>query len=297
MVRLILNGKKAGLKNVRTAVESARRLGTVEVRVTWEGGDVLRFVRDAVADGCPRIVAGGGDGTVKETVDALMRIPEKSRPEMAVLPLGTANDFGTACGISNESDEALDLAMKGEPRSVDVVSAGQEFFINIATGGFGAQVTASTPVALKNFLGGGAYTLSGMVQAVNFVPFKGSVRMPDRVMENEVVVGAVCNGSQAGGGQILAPDARIDDGILEVLSLRNFSIKDLGQVIREINDPGLNGEFVMRFRLPWIEWESEDYIPLNLDGEPIRTKSIRFESIPGALRLVVPDQCPLLGSP
>ena len=160
-IRLIINGKKAGLESVRNAVFDARRQGVVEVRPTWEGGDVERLVQEAVADGCVRLMAGGGDGTVKEMTEALMKLPSENRPEMSILPLGTANDFATACGIPSEPAAALALAREGSAVAVDCVRANDEFFMNVASGGFGAQVTANTPVALKNFLGGGAYTLSG----------------------------------------------------------------------------------------------------------------------------------------
>ena len=94
-IRIILNGKKAGNESVRAAVYELRNNGRVEVRSTWESGDVLRMVREACREGCTRLVAGGGDGTVKEAVDALMSIAESERPELAILPLGTANDFAT----------------------------------------------------------------------------------------------------------------------------------------------------------------------------------------------------------
>ena len=98
MIRLILNGKKAGLPEIRTAISDLRTQGhTVEVRVTWEHGDVHRFVREAVNEGIPRIVAGGGDGTVNEIADAIVKLETADRPEVAILPLGTANDFATAC--------------------------------------------------------------------------------------------------------------------------------------------------------------------------------------------------------
>jgi len=184
---------------------------------------------------------------------------------------------------------ALRLAQSGQSYAIDAVQANQFHFINVASGGFGAQVTANTPVALKNFLGGGAYTLSGLVQAVNFAPYHGQARLPEESLQNDVIVGAVCNGRQAGGGQQLAPGALIDDGLLDFVVLNHFAPEDLGQVIKEMMEPNVNGDYVKRFRVPWAEWESEDEMPINLDGEPIKTNKIRFEVIPSAIRLVVPD--------
>jgi lipid kinase YegS len=292
-VRVILNGKKAGLEPVRSAIFKARETGNVEVRATWEAGDVQRLVQEARRDGCQRLVAAGGDGTINEVVDAILRLEVDDRPDVAVLPLGTANDFATGCTIPSDPLLALQLAQTGQARSVDAVKANEHHFINVASGGFGAQVTANTPGALKNFLGGGAYTLSGLVQAVNFSPYHGELRLPGQSLRDNVIVGAVCNGRQAGGGQQLAPQALIDDALLDIVALNKFPPKALTQVLEELMTPEANGQYVKRFRVPWAEWESDVVMPINLDGEPISTKKIRFEVLPGAIKLVLPDNCPM----
>jgi lipid kinase YegS len=293
-IRLIINGKKAGLEPVRAAVFEARQKGGIEVRSTWEGGDVERMVREAVGEGCRRLVVGGGDGTVKEMADALMKVAPEDRPEMSILPLGTANDFATACGIPWDPAAALSLAQSGSAVAVDCVRANDEYFINVASGGFGAQVTATTPTALKNFLGGGAYTLSGLVQALNFTPHTGTARMPDLVEDADMIVGAVCNGRQAGGGQQLAPGAYINDGLLDVVVLHSFPAESAMQVVREIREPGSQGQYAKRYQVPWIELDSNQVVPINLDGEPANSKKTRFEVQPGAIQLVLPADCPVL---
>ncbi|MBY6188082.1 lipid kinase YegS [Marinobacter hydrocarbonoclasticus] len=293
-MRIILNGKKAGLPVVREAILQARGSGPVEVRVTWEGGDVERLVAEAIREGCKRLVAGGGDGTVNELASALMAYPETQRPEMAVLPLGTANDFARGCGIPDKPAEALALAQQGEAVEVDVVRANEHHFINMATGGFGAQITATTPVALKNFLGGGAYTLNGLLQALRFSPYQGTLETPIGKLEAAAIVGAVGNGRQAGGGQVLCPNARINDGLLEVVSLLAFPPAALDQVLAEIRQPRPENQYVKWMQVPWAEYRGAEPVPINLDGEPVSANVIRFEVVPSALKLVVPPDCPML---
>lgn len=308
-IRILLNGKKAGLEPVRAAILAARKHGNVEVRVTFEGGDIDRLVAEAVADACPRLVAAGGDGTVNECVSALMRFDEAKRPELAIMPLGTANDFATACTIPIELEQALRLAQTGEARAIDCVKviAGAKgadgsspaegsarYFINVASGGFGAKVTAETPVALKNFLGGGAYTLAGIVQALSFAPYQGTIKLPNQHSQEHVIVGAICNGRQAGGGQQLAPKAMLNNGLLDTIALRHFPMEALPQVLSELANQDTDGEYVRRIRTPWVEWHSDEVMPINLDGEPIAARRIRFEAIPDAIKLVLPTQCPLL---
>lgn len=292
--RIILNGKKASRKKVRDAVAVVRKeTPGLEVRVTYEYGDVERLVGEAVAEGVERIIAGGGDGTVNEVADALVR--SSRRVELGIMPLGTANDFATACTIPAELVAALSLAVQGKSRPLDIGKANERHFVNVASLGFGAEVTVDTPVELKNFLGGGAYTLTGLVKAMKFVPYQGKVRTADAELSGPAIVAAVCNGRQAGGGQVLAPGALLNDGLLDVLIVANFSSKDLPQVVEEIREPSPDGEFVKLFQAPWVEMSAlEKIIPVNLDGEPYRSEVIRFEALPRAVDLVLPEGCPLM---
>jgi lipid kinase YegS len=293
-LRILLNGKKASLEPVREAIYVAREHFPVEVRVTWEGGDIERLVREASAEGCHRILVAGGDGTANEAVNGLMGLPKDQRPELALMPLGTANDFATACEIPLEPIAAIKLAKDGKAIPVDCIKANERYFINVASGGFGAQITSTTPVALKNFLGGGAYTLTGIIRALNFVPYTNTFRLPDIEIDKDTIVGAVCNGRMAGGGQKLAPHAFINDGFLEAVAIHHFPIEALSQVVKEIQDPSIPGTYVSRYTAPWAELESEAEIPMNLDGEPFSSKKIRFEVIPESIKLVLSENSPVI---
>ncbi len=296
MARLILNGKKAGLGTVRQAIASVRDTGHApDVRVTFEGGDAGRFIAEAVRDGETRVVIGGGDGSVQEAVDAIGRLAPDARPELGIFPLGTANDFATANGVPTDLAAALTLALTGEAVPVDLISANGRFFANMATAGFGAKVTAETPVELKNFLGGGAYVLSGVVKAIGFVPYTSVLRAANWDFEGRVIVGAIGNGRQAGGGQQLAPDALLDDGLMDVVLVTEFPAEAAAQVISELTQAGRDGDYVKRFRTTWLEGQSPEGIPVNLDGEPmIATGVARFEICPKAVRMILPSDSPLL---
>lgn len=293
---IILNGKKAALLTVRDAISTFRKeVNDVEVRVTYEYGDVKRFMLEGVQLGVKRFIIGGGDGSVNEIVDALATLPREERPELGILPLGTANDFATACGIPLESLAALRFAASHPSIPVDMGKANERHFMNMATAGFGAQITAETPVELKNFLGGGAYTLTGVLKAMDFVPYHSHVTTPRNSLESlHIVAGAVCNGKQAGGGQVLAPHALINDGLLDVISISEFKLIDIPQVLDEIRNPSHKGEFIKYIQTPWIESQSTQIIPVNLDGEPYSSHKIRFEIVPEAIDLVLPKGSPCL---
>jgi len=295
MIRIILNGKKAHLDEIRAAVEVLRKESfNIEVRVTWEYGDARRFVEEASRESVKRIVAAGGDGTLNEVVNGLASLEKEKRPQLAILPLGTANDFATACAIPVYPLEALRLALEGESHPVDIVKANEKYFINVASGGFGAEVSAETPVQLKNFLGGGAYTLSAVLKALNYSHREGKLLAEGVELEGSALIAVVCNGRQAGGGQMLAPNAYIDDGLLDILVIIAFPLTDIAQVVQEVMDSENDGKYVKRFRSRWVESWPKSARSVNLDGEPYRSEHIRFEVIPGAIELILPKNCPCI---
>ena len=115
-LRLILHGKAAGVPEIRQAVEAVRNRGhRLDVRVTWEAGDSIRYAKEAAADGVETVVAGGGDGTLNEVAAGVVDGSGPPSCCLGLLPLGTANDFAKACGIPVDNPEAaLMLAAEGE---------------------------------------------------------------------------------------------------------------------------------------------------------------------------------------
>ncbi len=295
MIRIILNGKKATSPDIRSAVALLRNEGVpVEVRVTWEYGDGKRMVQEAGSDKVSRIVAAGGDGTLNEIITALAELPSHKRPKLGIIPLGTANDFATACDIPVSVLDALRLAVYGSPKAVDIVRANERYFVNVSSGGFGAEVSAETPVQLKNLLGGGAYALSAVIKALNFTHSQGRLIARNINLEGSAVMAAVCNGRQAGGGQILAPTAYIDDGLLDVMVVLTFPIKAAPQVLQELRDYESDGQYIKRFQTPWLEAVPDRKRSINLDGEPYEVHSVRFDVLPKEIEMILPANCPCL---
>ena len=295
MIQIILNGKKAHLDEIRSAVSILRKKSSgIEIRVTWEHGDAERFVNEASHEGIQRIVAAGGDGTLNEVVTGMAKLAGNKRPELAIMPLGTANDFATACNIPLNPLDALRLAVHGTTSAIDIIQANDRYFINVASGGFGAQVSADTPVQLKNFLGGGAYALTAVVKALNFTHRQGRLSAEGIELEGSAIMGAVCNGRQAGGGQVLAPDAYINDGLLDCLVIYTFPFTDVGQVIQEVLNPSSGGKYVKRFQTKWLESWPKQTSSVNLDGEPYTTNHLRIDVLPAEIQLVLPKDCPCL---
>jgi YegS/Rv2252/BmrU family lipid kinase len=210
------------------------------------------------------------------------------------VPLGTANDFAVGCGISRDPEEALALCMEGEGVPVDVGKANEHWFLNAASIGFGAEITASTSPELKRLLGQAAYTAMGAILATNVRHYQGKLTLPSREIIGTGPMAIVGNGRQAGGGVQVTRRARVDDGLLDVLAVRDISALALLTAARELQELSPDGEYISYWQTPWAEVYTDEAIPVNLDGEPLRFSSVRYEAVPRAIRLIVPPNCPLI---
>ncbi len=296
----MLHGKAAMREDVRGAVRAIRDDGfRVDVHVTWESGDASRFALEAVQAGYEVVVAGGGDGTVNEVVAGMIDgVGEtKSSPSLAVLPLGTANDLARACGIPLDPFAAMRLALSGPTASIDVGQANGRRFVNVATGGFGTQVTVATPNELKRILGGAAYLLTGLTHFSSIRPERGRLSGPGFAWEGAFLMLAIGNGRQAGGGHQLCPEAMLNDGLLDVRLLPQLPKEEIPEALRVLLRDGLGGvrRTLVGARVSWLEIETEESLQINLDGEPLTGTGFRFEILPRQLPMKLPAACPLLG--
>ena len=212
-----------------------------------------------------------------------------------MLPLGTANDFARGCGIPLEPYAALKLASEGAAKAIDVPSANGVHFANVASGGFGAEVTVGTDPQLKKALGGGAYALTGIVTAAKMKPYEGSFVSAMESAQGNFIALAVGNSRQAGGGVQVTRKAFVDDGLLDPAVVSFFEMRDLGLVIEELQDfDNPDNRFVHYRQLESVEIEVPGKLPINLDGEPYRWDRVRFQVHPKALRVVLPEDRPVL---
>lgn len=302
--RLILNGKSAGDDALRDAVSTMRQRGiALDVRVTWEEGDAERYVAEAIADGAGTIIAAGGDGTLSEVATTLAHRDEPAAqlPLLGLVPLGTANDFASAAGIPLEPLPALELVAAAPVATIDLLRLAADdgavhWCANLASGGFGTQVTVETDDGLKKMLGGLAYLVTGISRLGRIEPVRARLRGPDFSWEGDFIALGIGNGRQAGGGQALCPDARIDDGLLDLTVVPELS----GEVAATVGTLVTNGKgaalerVAVRARLAWVEIDCPQPLTLNLDGEPVESRHFRIDCVPGRVRMHLPADCPLL---
>jgi lipid kinase YegS len=300
--RLILNGKSAGDDDLRAAVQTMREAGiALDVRVTWEDGDAERYVAEAIADGVDTVIAAGGDGTLSEVATTLAHRDETADalPSLGLVPLGTANDFAMAAGIPEGPLAALQLVREVVAAPLDLLRLdaddGVHWCANLASGGFGTEVTVETDEGLKKMLGGLAYLITGIARLGRIDPLQARLRGPEFAWEGDLIALGIGNGRQAGGGQALCPDALVDDGQLDLTIVPDLSgdvAATVGTLIKEGKHAALD-RVATRVRLPWVELASDQPLTLNLDGEPVASRRFHVACVAGRVRMHLPVACPL----
>ena len=297
---LILHKKSCNRPEVKAAVRQVRSEGIeLEVIIPWRGKDLRQFARKALRKGVKRFVVGGGDGKLNNVLNAMLRCKKASQASIGILPLGTANDFARGVGIDTKDlVAALRLACMGTPTPIDVGRMNGRYFVNVASGGFGAEVTATTPRELKRKLGGSAYALMGLVKAANLQPTQARVMLPDgKVEKGEILVMAVGNSRFAGGGFEVAPKADLKDGLLDLAALGNPSLAKLGQLIEELADPsGEGGQTFFYRQLQRFVIETDRPFHINLDGEPFIDNRFEFDVVNSGVQMVLGDSIAALSA-
>jgi YegS/Rv2252/BmrU family lipid kinase len=238
------------------------------------------------------VIAVGGDGTAHEVVNGLLAEGAPASARVGFLQRGTGADLRRSISAPRRAEDVPAWIRCNRWRAVDAgqltSSSGRQYFINVADAGIGAEVVRRTERA-PAWAGGTASFLAGAVVSL-MVHQNRAVRLSvdDRpVLTRRVRTIAVANGAYFGGGMFVAPQARVDDGIFEVVA-----IGDIGRLKGVVSLPmlyrGTHGrldevEFAQGRR---IEIDSEGPIGLEADGELAGTTPAVFEIVPGALQVI-----------
>jgi diacylglycerol kinase (ATP) len=298
----VVNPASANGSTRRRWPEIARRaadLGLIgETLFSERPGHAADLAERAAADGAALVVAVGGDGTVNEAVNGLMRVDPERRPELATIPRGTGKDFARSFRIPRKIDEALAVARDGATRTVDVGHAGfsawdgsaaESYFTNFAGAGISGAVAARANTSSKAL--GGKASFFWATSAV-FVRWKNSEY--EVVIDGEQRAGLMLEviaaiGDQLAGGMRLTPEADPADGLFDVVLIGDATkvdfVRTLPKIYRGTYLPHPRAEVVRGTR---VEIRTAVPLPIALDGEQPGTTPAVFEIVPGALRLRVP---------
>ena len=287
--RLIYNPTSGREEMRRRLPDILQRLdqGGIEttVHATTGEGDATIAAIDAAQRGYDIVIAAGGDGTIYEVVNGLA--DQEHRPELGIFPVGTTNDLSRALGISRQWEDYCDLVLRGESRPIDLGRANDRYFINIAGGGSLTELTYEVPSRLKTMIGQLAYYFKGIEKMVNLTPMQLKIDADGQEpIEGEFMIFLIGNTNSVGGFERLMPDAKIDDGLLDVIALKKCNLAELIRVVSmaqrgdHFNDPK-----VMYFRTKRLEVTSPNDVLMNLDGELGGRLPGVFEVLPQHLRV------------
>ena len=241
------------------------------------------------------LVVVGGDGTVNEVINGLGRAGFPESVTLAVLPMGTGNDLAATLAIPKGSDGAREAIREGRIRTLDIARArsegvGERFFINVATGGLGAETSTLADEEMKSRWGKLAYFRASLETANKFDVREVKVTLDGEDRGLRAVNVAVGNCRYAGGGWLAAPRANPEDGLLDFVAIEDVGLKEaLAMAPAALaRSDYLDKEGVFSARAKKIRVETEPGgLDFTVDGEIIGDEPVEFEVIPRALNVVV----------
>lgn len=286
---------------LQEAVAELRSAGhVVTPRVTFDAGDARTFAREAAIGGAELVLAAGGDGTVNQVaagihaarVDRAVGVAAAAPrvPRLGIVPVGTANDLAGELGIPGDVRDAVLTAVAGRPLPIDVGMVNGCPFLNVSTGGLGAEATEEAAVEVKRVLGPLAYFVTGVKKFValntSHARFTGAGAS---LYEGPFLIFAVGNSRRTGGGNRLTPRADPGDGLLDVCIVREIPRRDLLTLLPDLRaGRHLEHPAVVYRQVPELCVESEEELSVNVDGEPLGGRILRYTLSPHRLEVAVP---------
>ncbi len=282
-------------RRLRDEIEAALRTRGADVQITETRGrgHAVELAESLATAGAPLVVAAGGDGTVHEVVNGLLRAGRETA--LGLIPIGTGNDFVKVVPGTRSRAQAYDTLFEGRPRPYDAAIArwdgGQEYFVNAAGTGIDVEVVRQIE-SLRGLPGALTYILGLARALVRYRPIP--LRVTARgglAVERRVMLAVVSNGQCVGGAFRLTPDALPDDGLLDLCLVAAVSLLTAVRVApRVLRGTHLGHSSVLLVRDTAFDITVDTGVPLylQLDGELRRIdgSSVHMEVLPGVLHVM-----------
>ncbi|HET8776160.1 MAG TPA: diacylglycerol kinase family protein [Candidatus Limnocylindria bacterium] len=274
--------------------ERLERRPDVELFITRRRGDAEERAAAAIANEHDRIIAVGGDGTIQEVLNGALGSDSRV-PELGIIPVGTGNDLARSLGLPSDPAAAWRVAVGRSSRATDVARArngdGNERWFASAGGiGFDAQVAAAM-AQRRGWQGSRAgYLLTTLSELRRFENRHVRIALDGQVLERDVLLIAVANGAYYGGGMRIAPNARADDGLLDVCVVGDISritaLRELPNLYRatHVRNPAVSMHTAVA-----IEVDGGSATRVHLDGEPFGSLPLTIAITPRAIEVAVPE--------
>lgn len=286
-VRLIYNpfsGENAILRELDKIMRMHQEKGYQVVPYRIERDRDIYDSLDIIDENYKYILIAGGDGTVDSVVNVMME--RKINLPIAILPVGTANDFGKFLEIPSKIEDALKQILSSEPKEIDLGKINDKYFVNVASTGLFTDVSQKTDVNLKNTIGKLAYYLKGLESLPNFRRLKVKLTSKELEYEGEMYLILVFNGQTAGSFK-LANRADVADGYLDVIMIKAVQVFEiLPLFIKILKGEHLDSDKVIYFKTKDIIIESGEDIATDIDGEKGPDFPLHIECIKGGIKVL-----------
>jgi diacylglycerol kinase (ATP) len=288
-VKLVYNpagGRGRVRRHIAEVEERLRRAGAiVDAQGSSSPEDLTRIAAESSRAGYDRVVICGGDGTLHFAA----REFDLSGGTMALIPLGSGDDFARVVGIPRAIRESCEVAVHGKVRLVDVALANDLRYLGVAGFGFDSEVARYANERVR-FLRGSAVYLYAILRVLpRFTPHRVRIHANGRDREEEIMFAAVGNTRQYGSGIRITPNALVDDGELDLCIVHRTSRAQLLATLPlAYTGSHLRKSFVETGRGTEFAFESERPMDVFADGEYLTRTPVRFALAPQKLRIVVP---------
>jgi diacylglycerol kinase (ATP) len=287
---VILNPAAGSVKDADAIVERIRHLPDVEVCISANAGAVMKSTRRALRKGCEMIVAAGGDGTLNEVINGLRE--DASSVAVGLIPLGTGNDFARTLDLPTDVDEAIGVLLAGHTRPIDLVRVKSDevrFFVNVSAGGFSGLVDENLTPEMKKTWGPLAYLRSAAAMLPELRAYQTTLSLDKtESLTLSLYNVVIANGRYVGGGTEIAPEASIDDGLLDIILIQERSPAELALLAAQVAlGNHLSSDAIVFRRAAKITVNSRPGMWFNVDGELVGNEPAEFEVLPRALQFVV----------
>ena len=291
-VKVIYN-PSSGRQNVKRKIDSICNIlmdnGYIIGRFATKGkNDAMEETIKSSKEDWDILIACGGDGTVNEVATGIIK-GERQIP-VAIFATGTVNDFATSMKLPTSPKAFCEMIMKENIIDVDLGKVNDGYFVNVLAGGLISDVAHQVPVEMKTLFGRTAYYMAGLrempKQMLN--PFHIKVESEEYTCDEEVILFLVTNTSSIGGFKGLAPDAEVEDGLLDCIIIRKVEILDVVPVFISL----LKGDIttnpnVKHFKTKNLKIESKETMQFDMDGEYGGELPITLEVIPGSFSIFI----------
>lgn len=280
-----VSGKELMKKNLADILDVLEEAGfeASAFATTAEEHSAKNEARRAAEAGYDLVVAAGGDGTINEVVNGIA--PLENRPQMAIIPGGTTNDYARALKIPRDNIRAAaEVILKNQTIKMDIGKAADLYFINIAAGGHLTELTYDVPSELKSVFGYLAYLAKGAELLPRIKPIKMHLKYDDGVYDGNASMFFLGLTNSVGGFEQIVPDAKLDDGKFSLIIVKTANVFEILHLVGLMINGGkhVNDRRIIYTKTSKLEVNLENpnkRLMINLDGEYGGDAPMTFENL------------------